>query len=205
MGITMEIITSTSNCKKEHHRSDNNAAETNSASFTCLKPNQSPGDFPIASCALADEIAAFIGPHSPLDAGALFDTVQHWFSAAATEAVATYKLSSAAAALAAVTTLAEAAVKAATDAAAAAAEHVPHMDYSLAEAGFLLSRGERVLQYELEEGLVIGTHKGASHRISHAELQRQVLRDDGRDGQKRGKRKPPNSEKPAGSFGAKSA
>jgi len=200
MGITMEIITSTSNCNEEHHRSDNNAAETNSASFTCLKPDQSPGDFPIASCALADEIATFIGAHSPLDAV----TVQHWLSAAATEAVAPYKLSSAAAALAAVTALAEAVIKAATDA-AAAAEHFPRMDYSLAEAAFLLSRGERVLKYELAEGTLIGTHKGASRLISHAELQRQVLRDDGRNGKKRGKRKPPNSEKPEGSAGAKSA
>jgi len=154
----MEIITSTSNCEKEHHRSDNNAAATNSASFTCLEPDQSPGDFPIASCALADEIAAFIGAHSPLDAV----TVQHWLSEAATEAVATYKLSSAAAALAAVTALAEAAIKAATDAAAAAAEHGPRMDYSVAEAAFLLSRGERALKYELAEGTLIGTHKGAS-------------------------------------------
>ena len=76
--------------------------------------------------------------------------------------------------------LAEAAVKAATDAvAAAAAEHGPRMDYSLADSGFLLSRGERVLQYELAEGIMIGTHKGANHLISHAELRRQVLRDDG--------------------------
>ena len=197
----MEIITSTSNCEKEHHRSDNNAAATNSASITCLKLDESPGDFAIASCALTDEIAVFIGAHSPLDAV----TVQQWLAAAATEAVATYKLSSAAAALAAVTALAEAAVKAATDAAAAAAEHCPRMDYSVAEAAFLLSRGERALKYELAEGILIGTHKGASRRISHAELQRQVLRDDGADGQKRGKRKPPNSEKPAGSAGAKSA
>ena len=195
----MEIITSTSNCEKEHHRSDNNAAATNSASITCLKLDESPGDFAIASCALTDEIAVFIGAHSPLDAV----TVQQWLAAAATEAVATYKLSSAAAALAAVTALAEAAVKAATD--AAAAEHGPRMDYSLKEAGFLLSRGECALKYELAEGILIGTHKGASRRISHAELQRQVLRDDGADGQKRGKRKPPNSEKPARSTGAKSA
>ena len=195
----MEIITSTSNCEKEHHRSDNNAAATNSASITCLKLDESPGDFAIASCALTDEIAVFIGAHSPLDAV----TVQQWLAAAATEAVATYKLSSAAAALAAVTALAEAVIKAATD--AAAAEHGPRMDYSLKEAGFLLSRGERALKYELAEGILIGTHKGASRRISHAELQRQVLRDDGADGQKRGKRKPPNSEKPAGSAGAKSA
>jgi len=55
------------------------------------------------------------------------------------------------------------------------------------------------------DGIVIGTHKGASRLISHAELQRQVLRDDGRNGKKRGKRKPPNSEKPEGSAGAKSA
>jgi hypothetical protein len=114
-----------------------------------------------------------------------------------------YQLRATATALAAVTTLADAAVKAAT--AAAAVEHVPRMDYTLAQAGFLLSRGERVLQYELEEGLVIGTHKSASHRISHAELQHQVLRNGGRGGQKRGKRKPPNSEKPEGSFAAKSA
>ena len=33
----------------------------------------------------------------------------------------------------------------------------------------------------------MGTHKGASRLISHAELQRQVLRDDGRNGKKRGK------------------
>ncbi len=201
----MEIISSTFNYEKEH-RSDNNAAETNSASFTCLKPDQSPGDSTIASCALAAEFAAYIGAHSPLDADTLVDTVQRWLLAAATEAVANYQLSSTAAALAAVTTLAEAAVKAATDAAAAAAaEHGPRMDYSVAEAAFLLSRGERALKYELAEGILIGTHKGASRRISHAELQRQVLRDDGADGQKRGKRKPPNSEKPAGSAGAKSA
>jgi hypothetical protein len=170
-----------------------------------LEPDHSPGDFPIASCALAAEFAAYIGAHSPLDADTLVDTVQRWLLAAATEAVANYQLSSTAAALAAVTTLAEAAVKAATEAAAATAEHGPRMDYSLAEAEFLLSRRPRVLQYELDEGTVIGTHKGTSHLISQAELQRQVLRDDGRNGQKRGKRKPRNSEKPAGSFGAKSA
>jgi hypothetical protein len=79
------------------------------------------------------------------------------------------------------------------------------MDYSVAEAAFLLSRGERSLKYELAEGTLIGTHKGASRLISHAELQRQVLRDDGSNGKKRGKRKPPNSEKPEGSAGAKSA
>ena len=79
------------------------------------------------------------------------------------------------------------------------------MDYSLVEAGWQLSRGSRAIQYELAEGILIGTHKGASHRISHAELQRQVLRDDGRDGQKRGKNKQPSSERPAGSSGIKSA
>jgi hypothetical protein len=102
-----------------------------------------------------------------------------------------------------VTTLAETAVK--TAAAAAASEHAPRMDYSLEEAGWQLSRGLRAIQYELAEGILIGTHKGASHRISHAELQRQVLRDDGTDGPARGKRKPPSSEKPAWAPGTKSA
>jgi hypothetical protein len=83
----MKIITSTFDSEKEHHRSDNNAAPTNSATFTSLKSNQSPGDFPIASCALADEIAAYFGAHSQLDTEARVDTVRHWLSVAANEAV----------------------------------------------------------------------------------------------------------------------
>jgi len=174
----MEIITCTSSCEKEQHRTDKNAAPTN-------------------------ELVAYISARVPLGADALVDTVQRWLSLAATEAVAAYKLSSAATALTAVTTLAETAVKAATDAAAAAADHAPRMDYSPEEAAWQLSRGSHAIQYELAEGILIRAHKGASHRIWHAELQRQVLRDDGRDGQKRGKSKPPSSERPAGSAGFK--
>ena len=87
------------------------------------------------------------------------------------------------------------AVKAATDAATAAAEHVPNMDYSLAEAGFLLSRSKRELQYELDEGPFIGAYKGASHRISQAEMERQVLRDDGKPGTKERKTVPKRGTK----------
>jgi hypothetical protein len=204
MSITMEIITCTSNCEKEKHRSSKDAAATNSET-TCLQINQSPGDSPFGYSILAEKIAAHLGALDSFDIETLVETVEDLLTAAAAEAVATYKLSSAATALAAVTSLAESAVKAAADAGAAAAEHAPRMDYSLEEAAWQLSRGLRAIQYELAEGILIGTHKGASHRISHAELQRQVLRDDGQDGQKRGKRKPPNSDRPAGSSGSKSA
>ena len=146
---------------------------------------------------VADQIAAHVGALTPYDLSALIETVQHMLTVAADDAVAAYKLDATAVALAAVATLAEAAVKAATDAAAAAADHVPRMDYTLAEAGFQLSRGPRALQYELDAGIVIGTHKGTSHRISHAELQRQVLRDDGKAGIKKRKKKLPRSDKTA--------
>jgi len=69
------------------------------------------------------------------------------------------------------------------------------MDYSLAEAGFLLSRSKRELQYELDEGPFIGAYKGASHRISQAEMERQVLRDDGKPGTKERKTVPKRGTK----------
>jgi hypothetical protein len=140
---------------------------------------------------VADQIAANVGALTAYVLSALIEKVECMLT------VAAYKLSSTAAALAAVTPLAELAVKSAADAAAAAADRAPRMDYNLADAGYLLSRSQRALQYELDAGIVIGTHKGTSHRISHAELQRQVLRDDGKAGIKRGKKKLPRSDKPA--------
>jgi propanediol dehydratase large subunit len=133
----------------------------------------------------------YVGVLRPLDTDALVETVRHLLAVAVAEAVARYKLSATAAALAAVTTSAGTAVKAAADAAAAAADHAPRMDYSLEEAGWQLSRSQRTIQYELDQGLLIGTHKGTSHRISHAELERQVRRDDGKPGTKKGKKKLP--------------
>jgi hypothetical protein len=207
MNEQVNVITNISPCTtcRTTQCPRNSDAATTNLENPCSEPDQSRYDFPGDSCAIAEQIAPYLGDLTFLNQDAFVDTVQHWLSAAAGEAVATYKLSSAAAALAAVTTLAEAAVKAATDAAAAVAEHVPRMDYSLAEAGFLLSRGKRVLQYELDEGLVIGTHKGASHRISQAEMERQVLRDDGKPGTKKGKKKLPRTGKPLDRVGSKAA
>ncbi len=185
--------------------SPHHAALTDSREAPHVKNSHSSGTYNNISLSIFDEIAPVVGLLGPLEITELVETVRRLLTVAVAEAVADYERCATAAALAAVTTLAETAVKAAGDAAAAATEHGPRMDYSLKEAGFLLSRGKRALQYELDQGIVIGTHKGASHRISHAELQRQVMRDDGRGGQKRGKRKPPNSDKRAGFSGSKSA
>jgi len=84
----MEIITCTSSCEKEQHRSDKNAATTNSEEPTCFKLDHSPGDSHVVSCTRANELVAYISARVPLDADALVDTVQHWLSLAATEAVA---------------------------------------------------------------------------------------------------------------------
>ena len=111
----MENITCTSSSEKEQHRSGKNAAPTN-------------------------ELVAYISARVPLGADALVDTVQRWLSLAATEAVAAYKLSSAATALTAVTALAE------------TADHAPRMDYSPEEAAWQLSRGSHAIQYELARG-----------------------------------------------------
>jgi len=173
----MEIITCTSNCEKEQHRSSKNAAATNSEESTCLKPNPSPGDSPVASCARADEIAAYISALDPLDADALVDTVQHWLSVAVAEALATYKLSSAADALAAVTKLAEVAVNNAVTAAASPRDHEPQLQHSRKEAARILGMSLRSVAAYIKAGLLKVRHEGGRVKILHSELLR-FLRSD---------------------------
>jgi len=101
--ITMANISPCTTCRTKQCPRNSDVAATTSRANPCLEHDQSRCDFPGASCAIADQIAPYVGALTFLNQDSLVDIVQHWLSAAATEAVATYKLSSAAAALAAVT------------------------------------------------------------------------------------------------------
>ena len=66
-------------------------------------------------------------------------------------------------------------------------------------------RGAQLLLGTKVQSLGILSGRGTSHRISHAEMQRQVMRDDGNPGTKTGRRKLPGTVRPAASHGSKIA
>jgi hypothetical protein len=146
-----------------------NATPTALQENSCTKSTHPRGNFIIASCTVAGNIAPYVGALTSLDQDALVETIDHMISSAEAEATAIFNVSFTAAA---VDTLAEIKDKIIVIVATCAQDYEPRLQHSRKAAAWILNMSIRSLAAYTKAGIIKVRHEGGSIKILHSEILR---------------------------------